>query len=173
MCSVHRLYARKSTGPASCGGGSERQFSMKLNSSISSTFSPVQESIRSPVSCPVPGRGRRAWVRPLYFLPELPASPAHLLLLRGAVIPYLLPETFLCFSDGPVRPRRPRPPSLSFRRRLDREAVYNALQELYDFYDEWENTCLQIVEKFQDFRSLIRCTYQCFRIPSVPAGQSV
>ena len=40
--------------------------------------------------------------------------------------------------------------------------VYNELQNIYDYFDEWENSCLQIVEKYQDYRSLIRQTYQTF-----------
>ena len=100
--------------------------------------------------------------RPLYYHPGA-GQTAHLLLLREPEVPDF-PETFLCFSDTSVRV----PPSASvfiLSGSEDREAVYNELQELYDFYDEWETACLQIVEKYQDFRSLIRCTYQYFHIP--------
>ena len=47
----------------------------------------------------------------------------------------------------------------------DLRKVYNELQNIYDYYDEWENSCLQIVEKYQDYRNLIRQTYQTFQIP--------
>ena len=47
----------------------------------------------------------------------------------------------------------------------DSKEIYNELQNIYDYYDEWENSCLQIVEKYQDYRSLIRQTYQSCHVP--------
>lgn len=43
--------------------------------------------------------------------------------------------------------------------------LYNHLQEIYDFYDDWATTCMQNVEDFQDFRSLLNTTYQMLRTP--------
>ena len=131
---------------------------MKLNSDIINYHFARKYPIQY-----IPGSGSESELgRPLYYHPGTKQT-AHLLLLREPVIPDL-PGTFLCFSDGPVRPSS-RASVFVFPEQADREDVYNALQELYDYYDEWENTCMQIVEKFQDFRSLIRCTYQYFRIP--------
>ena len=131
---------------------------MKLNSDIINYHFARKYPIQY-----IPGSGSESELgRPLYYHPGTKQT-AHLLLLRKPDVPDL-PGTFLCFSDGPVRPS-PQASVFVFPEQADREDVYNALQELYDYYDEWENTCMQIVEKFQDFRSLIRCTYQYFRIP--------
>ena len=131
---------------------------MKLNSSIIRFHLSEKYNLRYlPGQAPADSLGR-----PLYFSGASGQS-GHLLLLRGEEIPSL-PETFLCFSDQPVR-KSEQASLFLLPRQLDQDALYNELQQLYDFYDEWENTCLQIVEKFQDFRNLIRYTYQCFRIP--------
>ena len=131
---------------------------MKLNSDIINYHFARKYPIQY-----IPSSGSESELgRPLYYHPGTKQT-AHLLLLRKPDVPDL-PGTFLCFSDGPVRPS-PQASVFVFPEQADREDVYNALQELYDYYDEWENTCMQIVEKFQDFRSLIRCTYQYFRIP--------
>ncbi len=43
--------------------------------------------------------------------------------------------------------------------------IYNILQEIYDYYDDWADTCMQNVEDYQDFRSLINTTYQLLQVP--------
>ena len=131
---------------------------MKLNSDIVNFYLAKKHPVRY-----IPGQNSAGELgRPLYYHRGT-GQTAHLLFLREPEIPDF-PETFLCFSDTPVR--APKSASVFvLPERTDREAVYNELQELYDHYDEWETACLQIVEKYQDFRSLIRCTYQYFQIP--------
>ena len=131
---------------------------MKLNSDIIYFHLSKQHSVLY-----IPGEGQNPELgRPLYYTGASGQS-GHLLLL-GSGSPPPLPETFLCFSDNPPQPSGGA--SLFVLPESENpDVIYNKLQQLYDFYDEWENTCLQIVEKFQDFRNLIRYTYQCFRIP--------
>ncbi len=54
---------------------------------------------------------------------------------------------------------------LLLKEEADASELYNRLQEIYDFYDEWASTCIQNVEDFQDFRSLISTTYRMMQTP--------
>ena len=74
------------------------------------------------------------------------------------------PGTYLCYKKPAMKDPDATTLFLLSSREDPRE-VYNELQNIYDYYDEWENSCLQIVEKYQDYRSLVRQTYQCFHLP--------
>lgn len=54
---------------------------------------------------------------------------------------------------------------LLLKDRVNDSELYNDLQEIFDFYEDWSTTCMQNVENFQDFRSLINTTYQMLHIP--------
>jgi hypothetical protein len=91
-------------------------------------------------------------------------SPAGcLLLLSGSGSP-VGPGTYLGFWE-PVLTDPGHTTLFLLPPEEDPREIYNELQNIYDFYDEWENACLQIVEKYQDFRSLIRQTWQSFQVP--------
>lgn len=51
------------------------------------------------------------------------------------------------------------PPETSF------EELFNDIQTLYDRYDDWETNCLTAINRFQDYRSLIRVTREQFGLP--------
>ncbi len=44
-------------------------------------------------------------------------------------------------------------------------ALFNDIQSLYDMYDEWETGCLAAITRYQDYRSLIRFTWEQFQLP--------
>ena len=72
--------------------------------------------------------------------------------------------TYLCYH----RPKLAEPDSTTLfilSPDVNAQELYNDLQNIYDYYDEWENSCLQIVEKYQDYRTLIQQTYQHFHLP--------
>ncbi len=100
--------------------------------------------------------------RPRYYSSEV-ADSGCLLLLPGSESP-VGPGTYLCFQEPDLTV--PESATLFLLRPCENSReVYNELQNIYDYYDDWENSCLQIVEKYQDYRSLIRQTYQTFQIP--------
>lgn len=43
--------------------------------------------------------------------------------------------------------------------------LFNDIQSLYDLYDEWETSCLAAINRYQDYRSLIRVSYEHFHLP--------
>ena len=44
-------------------------------------------------------------------------------------------------------------------------SVFNRIQTLFDVYDSWETNCLAAINRFQDYRSLIRITWEHFHQP--------
>ncbi len=91
------------------------------------------------------------------------------------------PEGYLYFltnhGDGPVgsgsyicweAPNMSRPRNTSYiilPRELNLFRIYNQLQSIYDLFDEWENECLQVIDRYQDYRTLIRKTWSFFQLP--------
>ena len=72
--------------------------------------------------------------------------------------------TYLCFD----RPKLLHPESTAcfyLPEGTDSGSVYNQVQEIFDLYDDWENSCLQALEKYSDYRSLIRLTYEMLHVP--------
>ena len=77
----------------------------------------------------------------------------------------VLPEgTYIC-NKMPVLSKPDKTTLFLIKEEADEATIYNTLQEIYDFYDDWANTCMQNVEDFQDFRSLINTTFQMLHIP--------
>ncbi|MCQ2508908.1 MAG: helix-turn-helix domain-containing protein [Lachnospiraceae bacterium] len=77
----------------------------------------------------------------------------------------VLPEgTYIC-NKMPVLSNPDKTTLFLIKEDTDEAALYNNLQEIYDFYDDWANTCMQNVEDFQDFRSLINTTFQMLHTP--------
>ena len=92
---------------------------MKLNSDIINYHFARKYPIQY-----IPGSGSESELgRPLYYHPGTKQT-AHLLLLRKPDVPDL-PGTFLCFSDGPVRPS-PQASVFVFPEQADREDVYSS-----------------------------------------------
>ncbi|MDO4491780.1 MAG: helix-turn-helix domain-containing protein [Lachnospiraceae bacterium] len=76
-----------------------------------------------------------------------------------------LPEgTFIC-TRMPVLTHPEKTTVLLLKEPVNEALLYNQLQEIYDYYDDWSNTCMQNVEDFQDFRSLINPTFQMLGTP--------
>ena len=115
--------------------------------------------------------------RPRYYDPSQAgmsqegSDPAGKAGTKGGYL-YLLGEeditvgagTYLCYH----RPKLAEPDSTTLfilSPDVNAQELYNDLQNIYDYYDEWENSCLQIVEKYQDYRTLIQQTYQHFHLP--------
>ncbi len=77
----------------------------------------------------------------------------------------LPPGTYIC-SRPPVVEKPDKTTVLLIRDcEIDECSLYNTLQEIFDYYDDWAGTCMQNVEDFQDFRSLINTTFQMLGTP--------
>ncbi|MCQ2500094.1 MAG: helix-turn-helix domain-containing protein [Lachnospiraceae bacterium] len=77
----------------------------------------------------------------------------------------VLPEGCYICTSMPAMSHPKKTSIILIKDSINESDLYNNLQEIYDFYDEWANTCMQNVENFQDFRSLINTTYQMLHIP--------
>ena len=72
--------------------------------------------------------------------------------------------TFLCI--GEPRLRYPEETGvLVFPEGTSLTALFNMIQSLFDVYDDWEASSLAAISRFQDYRSLIRVTWDHFHLP--------
>ncbi len=100
--------------------------------------------------------------RPQFFIPKAKRGDTLWLALNfSGVLPA---GTFICRGTTAISDPE-HTTIILIKDKISEMELFNRIQEIYDFYQEWSNTCVQILEDYQDYRSLIRTTYQMLHIP--------